>query len=276
MKKLCKICGEEGYLYFPYCKKHLSELKTNEPFVNTKCIICGEKTNNNFLFCPKCYKTSIKEIKNSFDHNRDRKKILNHYNSLKEVSLECYNKEDLIDTICLMYALAEELNDIYKNDYLLNKVPSHIQEAFKKFEEKKLVKEQNNKETFNDIDFRKKWPAEHQCEDGHYVRSLSEMAIDNWLYNHNYVHAYEKSVYMETEPEAVVLSDFYIPEADLYIEFWGLEDDERYNNRKQIKIKLYDDNQYLREDLSEKDIKRLNDIMPRLLGKYINKRKKIK
>ena len=168
-----------------------------------------------------------------------------------------------------MFALAEELNDIYKNVYLLSKVPKDIMQIINNFDS--INKASNKKDTFNDIDFRKKWPAEHQCEDGHYVRSLSEMLIDNWLYNHGYIHAYEKSVYMETNEDAIVLSDFYLPTADLYIEFWGIEDDERYEKRKETKIKLYNENNILLENLYEKDIKRLNDIMPRMLGKYIKK-----
>lgn len=111
----------------------------------------------------------------------------------------------------------------------------------------------------------------HQCENGHYVRSLSEMLIDNCLYNHGYVHAYEKSVFMDSDPEAIVLSDFYLPQGNVYIEFWGLEDNEKYAKRKEEKIKLYDENHYNRIELNKKDIKRLNDILPRLLAKYIKK-----
>ena len=85
MKKKCKICGDEGYLYYPYCKKHLKELnqENEEEIINTNCIMCGKETKNNFLFCKQCYNDYIRRIKNDFDHNRDRKKILNHYNSLK-------------------------------------------------------------------------------------------------------------------------------------------------------------------------------------------------
>ena len=86
---------------------------------------------------------------------------------------------------------------------------------------------------------------------------------------------------METEPDAVVLSDFYIPQGNVYIEFWGIEDKddkqnkikvEEYEARKQEKIKLYDDNKYSRIDLFPTDIERLDDILPRKLGKYLNKK----
>ena len=128
---------------------------------------------------------------------------------------------------------------------------------------------QNKNYNFNNTDYRKKWSKDYQCADGHYVRSLSEQSIDNWLYNNGYQHSYEKSVYMKTKPDAVVLSDFYLPQEDIYIEFWGIENDEQYEKRKQEKIKLYNENNLNRIDLTKEDIKRLDDIMPRLISKFI-------
>ncbi len=125
--------------------------------------------------------------------------------------------------------------------------------------------------SFNDEDYRTQWPAQNQCDDGHYVRSYSEMLIDNWLYNNGYVHAYEKSVFIESEPEAVVLSDFYLPQGDVYIEFWGMNDDETYKKRKAKKINYYEVNNINLISLEEKDVKRLNDIMPRYLHKFLKK-----
>lgn len=137
----------------------------------------------------------------------------------------------------------------------------------------KSYKNTNHKYTFNNIDYRKKWSKDYQCADGHYVRSLSEQSIDNWLYNNGYQHSYEKSVYIKTKSDAVVLSDFYLPKEDIYIEFWGIENDEQYEKRKQEKIKLYDENNLNRIDLTKEDIKRLDDIMPRLINKFIKENK---
>lgn len=126
----------------------------------------------------------------------------------------------------------------------------------------------NKNYNFKNTDYRKKWSRDYQCADGHYVRSLSEQSIDNWLYNNGYQHSYEKSVYMKTKPDAVVLSDFYLPKEDIYIEFWGIENDEQYEKRKQEKIRLYNENNLNRIDLTKEDIKRLDDIMPRLINKF--------
>lgn len=145
----------------------------------------------------------------------------------------------------------------------VKKKKSNIEEL-----EPKNYKNIDHKYNFNNTDYRKKWSKDYQCADGHYVRSLSEQSIDNWLYNNGYQHSYEKAVYMETSPEAVVLSDFYLPKENIYIEFWGIENDEKYEKRKQDKIKLYDENNLNRIDLTKEDIKRLDDIMPRLINKF--------
>lgn len=39
------------------------------------------------------------------------------------------------------------------------------------------------------ISFRDKFPPTHGTQDGHYVRSKSEIIIDNWLYVSKIVHA---------------------------------------------------------------------------------------
>ena len=300
--KKCPICGETTSSYMGnyrkdgLCKKHALEFKNGKIIqcekcnqwhnkeedckckhnsCNTKCIVCGNTTEfegYDNLFCKQCYTTRVSKIRNSFDHNKSKKQIQDNYMEIKH-SITSYNdKENFIDGLCFMTALAKELSYIHNDNFLSSRVNKDIRTAINEFAQKQIEKPKDTKTSFNDKDFREKWPRE--CDDGHYVRSLSEKAIDDWLYNHNYLHAYEKSVYMETEPEAVVLSDFYIPEADLYLEFWGIEDNEQYEKRKEQKIKLYDDNQYKREDLYEKDVKRLNDIMPRILGKYIKDKKK--
>lgn len=284
MGKTCQICGNNSGIY-PLCKTHL-EMKSkglvikneetglwklkedkikNDDIENSNCIICNNETNNNNLFCRQCYK-EIKYIKENFNHNKNSRQITNQYYEIYSSSLNTDNKETLNDNFLYLYALAEENNHINENSTLLNKVKKDIFNLIENFNSKEIKNKTSN--NINDEDFRSKWPREHQCDDGHYVRSLSEMIIDNWLYNNGYVHAYEKSVYMETNPDAVVLSDFYLPKLNVYIEFWGIEEDEKYLKRKNEKIQLYDNNNYQRIDLTEKDIKRLNDIMPKILGQY--------
>jgi len=116
-------------------------------------------------------------------------------------------------------------------------------------------------------DIRKQWEAMHRTNDGHYVRSYSEVLIDNWLYENEHVHAYEKKVFLKKNPDATLLSDFYIPNGKIYIEFFGL-DNEKYKQRKEEKIALYKNNDLKLIVLEQEHIKILDDVLPPMLFKF--------
>ena len=113
-------------------------------------------------------------------------------------------------------------------------------------------------------DFRKKYPADYRCMDGHYVRSRAEVMIDNWLYTNGIAHAYERKLPIESD----VYSDFYIKAGNVYIEFWGMESDARYAKRKAVKQKEYADNEFNLIELNDKDLNHLDDILPRKMLQY--------
>jgi hypothetical protein len=118
--------------------------------------------------------------------------------------------------------------------------------------------------TDGEKEFRKKFEAKHRTTDGHYVRSKAEMLIDNWLYMAGIVHAYERKLPIEED----VYSDFYIPDGKVYIEYWGYENDEKYQARKRKKIALYKKYGFNLIELTDKDVQNLDDVLPRLLLKY--------
>ncbi len=113
-------------------------------------------------------------------------------------------------------------------------------------------------------DFRQKFPAKHRAKDGHYVRSKAELLIDNYLYDSEVVHAYERKLPVEED----IYSDFYIPTKKLYIEFWGYEADNKYSIRKQRKLDIYDKYGFKLIQLTDKEVQNLDDILPRLLLKF--------
>lgn len=79
--------------------------------------------------------------------------------------------------------------------------------------------------------------------DGHWVRSRAELIIDNLLYDYGLTHSYER----ELTVEDTVISDFYIPSRNgkenkgkaVYIEFWGIDDNQKYLERKKAKQEIY-------------------------------------
>lgn len=113
-------------------------------------------------------------------------------------------------------------------------------------------------------DFRNKFPATHRAADGHMVRSRAEMLIDNWLYMAEIVHAYERKLPIEED----MYCDFYIPTGKVYIEFWGLENDPKYQARKAKKQAIYEKYGFNLIELGDADVQNLDDILPRHLLKY--------
>lgn len=111
--------------------------------------------------------------------------------------------------------------------------------------------------------FRKKFPANCRCDDGHYVRSRGEAMIDNWLYRNGIVHAYERKLPIEED----VYSDFFIPNGNVYIEYWGMEQNQ-YLIRKEEKLKIYEKYQYNLIQIDNDSINLIDDILPKQLIKH--------
>jgi len=112
--------------------------------------------------------------------------------------------------------------------------------------------------------FRDRFPAEFRATDGHFVRSRSEMLIDNWLYMAELVHAYERKLPVEED----AYCDFYLPEGKVYIEFWGMQDDPKYAERMKVKKNLYAKYGFNLIDLNDADVHNLDDILPAKLLKF--------
>jgi len=74
-----------------------------------------------------------------------------------------------------------------------------------------------------------------RCLDGHLVRSKGELIIDNYLFFLGISHLYEKVIYLRGYR---VKCDWYLPEYDVYIEYWGYSG-KSYLKRKKEKLRLY-------------------------------------
>jgi hypothetical protein len=112
--------------------------------------------------------------------------------------------------------------------------------------------------------FREKFPATLRTKDGHMVRSRAEVIIDNALYDYKLAHAYERKLPIEED----LYSDFFIPTENVYIEFWGMEDDPKYAERKKVKIEIYKKYDFKLIELNDSDISNLDDYLPKKLLKY--------
>lgn len=62
--------------------------------------------------------------------------------------------------------------------------------------------------------------------------------------------------------------DFYIPKEKIYIEFWGLEENQKYLDRKKKKLELYAKYNFKLIELNETDIENLDEKLAAKLRKH--------
>lgn len=117
-----------------------------------------------------------------------------------------------------------------------------------------------------ETDFRKRFPRNFLCSDGHFVRSKAELLVDNWLYTRRppIAHAYERRLPVPEE----AYSDFYLPLADCYIEYWGLDTPE-YNERRRRKLEIFRKYDFQVLSVDERDIEKMDDFLPLELLKFL-------
>lgn len=109
-----------------------------------------------------------------------------------------------------------------------------------------------------------KFKPTHRAMDGHWVRSKAEGLIDNWLYMSGIVHAYERLLPVEEE----LYCDFYVPAGKVYIEYWGMENDPKYKERKEQKKEIYKKYGFNLIELNDEHIQNLDDYLPKMLLKF--------
>jgi hypothetical protein len=100
--------------------------------------------------------------------------------------------------------------------------------------------------------------ARHRALDGDVTDSYGERQVDDWLHKHvSYKHLYRYSLEREGQH---ISCDWYIPEIDLYIEYWGITGGER--SQLPFKHKFYEDNSLKAIDVHEDELHLLDSVMP--------------
>lgn len=212
MAKTCVICGKSSGMY-PLCVEHLKA-----------------KNEGKVVKCEEC-KTW---------HYIDKPCQCNPSIPLKE---EIKKKEDVIEPI-------EEFDDADDSDELFVSLqPGRCmtcgEEADGKFFCKACYFKYKGKNLYLKISKCSKvkilddeYESDRICEDGHVVKSKSEREIDNYLYSKNIRHAYEYAVSLNDGK--TIYPDFYLPDADIYIEHWGYgKENKQYTKAKEYKLQKY-------------------------------------
>lgn len=144
--------------------------------------------------------------------------------------------------------------------------------CYKKYVDKKLLVEITNCKEITILD--DSYEGKFTCTDGHIVKSKSEMIIDNWLFDHNIPHAYEKKLPIDENENHDLHPDFCLPgygndTDDIYIEYWGYnEKNIEYTKSKNYKMNIYKDLKITLICLEEKDIMDISASLSRKLKFY--------
>lgn len=110
-------------------------------------------------------------------------------------------------------------------------------------------------------------PAEHggyPCLDGHKVSDRGQQKIDNWLYLSGLAHACHHLLPFDER----LYADFYLPESQVYIEYWGEDCSPGLLAEKMRKKTLLTQHQCRLVELQSQDLENLPERLSRLLLNY--------
>ena len=238
------------------------------------CPICGEETKGK-PFCIECYK-GIKIFYKDITHLNNIYQAKEYYYNLKN-SIFWINKMDYAQDACKkLFAIAQiidEFKDIKQEEtaindikYLLTQKQEYLnKKANKKKTSEEIIEHDELHEVSEEIaDYRRMYPATIRCKDGHYVRSSHEKTIDDRLYEKRIFHEYEKR-YKAVDGQPYY-PDFYLPDADVFIEYFGVVEN---NNKNEKKKKVFlQDKKHNFEFISAEKAGILDDVIDDIIEKY--------
>lgn len=272
MKKKCAICGKDGYSYFPFCYEHL-QMKNEGKIVKCEncgqwhfandlcqckgapaytelpiegfsaCITCGASTTG-YAFCRKCFKKYTRDEMLDI-LNGNKAGLLENEEGETEETVEKDEHPVPPDDTESNNVIVVDLNSKSKcitcgkqTDGLL-----FCTSCYHKYKSKELLFRITGCTNVELLD--EDYEGRYTCKDGHIVKSKSERAIDDYLFEHGIPHAYERELpYGATEKE-VLHPDFYLPDylgegEHVYIEHWGYnENNIQYTKTKKFKMPIY-------------------------------------
>jgi hypothetical protein len=74
---------------------------------------------------------------------------------------------------------------------------------------------------------------------GERVKSISEARVADYLFRHDIAYLYEPRLWTGHLELKVIHPDFYLPDHDTFIEFWGLSGIQSYDRAKKYKREIY-------------------------------------
>jgi hypothetical protein len=198
-----------------------------------------------------------------FEIDLQGKRILNKKTSRFYIK-RSLSKGEIVDIVVTSFVVIEKMSKLKRCLWSMTELGERLYNGIEYYENyfnidisKFLNSEEQSKREFKD-DLNEKFPAAFKAIDGHYVRSEAEQTIDNFLFRNGIIHAYEKRL----PGDKCFYCDFYIPPLNkiiqsVYIEYWGVENDETYLERKKTKLEIYKREQLQLIEIAKSDLKNL-------------------
>ena len=198
-----------------------------------------------------------------FEIDLQGKRILNKKTSRFYIK-RSLSKAEIADIVVTSFVVIEKMSKLKRCIWTMTELGERLYNSIEYYENyfnidisKFLNSEEESKREFKD-DLNEKFPAPFKAIDGHYVRSEAEQTIDNFLFRNGIIHAYEKRL----PGDKCFYCDFYIPPINkitqpIYIEYWGIENDETYLERKNTKLEIYKREQLQLIEVTKNNLKNL-------------------
>ncbi len=251
-------------------RKYKEELERKR---KTKCIICHECSMGNTL-CTNC-QSRLDMLRNEVPRAAtvSYEALSKHYKASMQRVINMTANEDKIYYSTYLLAVADKLNQKYyidrasKNAYSFLKDYSELnftinEELLKRYNlngepdaelPAPIVEIKTPQISLKDLAEQKEDKAAKQqngktfrCNDGDHVRSKAEREIDNFFYANRIWHIYEYR-YEHPITKEWASPDFYLPDYNLFIEYFGLNTPE-YIEKREHKIKMYRSDKSIRFD----------------------------
>lgn len=140
-------------------------------------------------------------------------------------------------------------------------------ECFNKYKDKDLIIRISKCKTSELLEY-DYYNKTYKTEDGHQVKSKDEVIIDNYLFGQRIIHQYERPFY--TKDDLEILPDWTLPNykdiGDILIEYWGIENNKKYEQSKKFKMQIYKEHGVTLICLNSKDLENLSIILQRKLS----------
>ncbi len=101
---------------------------------------------------------------------------------------------------------------------------------------------------------------------GDFVQSWGEVEIADFLYDNNVKYVYDKPTRFSFFQRTSIRPDFYLPEFDVYIEYWGMRGNTDYDRKTEWKQKIYKKYNKKLINLYKEDKKNIPEILRNKLG----------